>query len=319
MLVLNGPWRHAGAMGNAACLASAVAFGLMAVFAVLAYDEGVGVDALLLVRFVLAGAVLLAVAALAGRLRDLGPRVVVAGLAMGALGYAAQAGLYLFALTRVDASQVALLFSGYPLLVTAGAVLTRRERPTVRRGVALVLALAGVALVLGGSPAGGVDPLGAACAIGAAVVYTGYILVGDRVAGGDPLAFAALVCCGAAGTFAVRAAVAGVPDLGFEPRGWLWLALIALVSTVAAIVLFFAGLARVGPGAAALLSVVEPVVTVGSAALVFGEVLTVPQLVGGSLVLATVLLVRLPQDGDRGAQPADGGPGTDRDAVRVPV
>ncbi len=281
-------------MGTAACLASAVAFGVMAVFAKLAYDEGVGVDALLLVRFSLAGGVLLALAAARGRLRGLPPRVVMAGLAMGAVGYAAQSGLYLFALTRVDAAQVALLFCGYPLLVAAGAVLTRRERPSVRRGVALALALVGVALVLGGAPAGGVDPLGAACALGAAVVYTAYILVGDRVAGGDPLAFAALVCTGAAGTFALRAALAGVPDLGFAPAGWLWLGLIALVSTVAAIVLFFAGLASVGPGATALLSVVEPVVTVGAAALVFGEVLTAPQLVGGLLVLATVLLVRVP-------------------------
>ena len=50
--------------------------------------------------------------------------------------------------------------------------------------------------------------------------------------------------------------------------------MLALVSTVGAILLFFAGLARVGPSVAAILSVLEPVVTAVGAAVVFGETLT---------------------------------------------
>ena len=55
------------------------------------------------------------------------------------------------------------------------------------------------------------------------------------------------------------------------PEGWGWIGAIALVSTVGAILAFFAGLARVGPSAAAILSVFEPVVTVALAAAAFGE------------------------------------------------
>ena len=286
-------------MGSVAVVLSAVAFGVMALFAKLAYDAGVGLDALLLVRFGLAGLLLLVIAHARGRLRGLGRRAVVIGLLMGALGYAAQAGLYFAALTRVDASQVALVFSVYPLLVMAMAVLTRRERATRRRALGLLVALGGVALVLGGASTGAFDLTGSAFALGSAIVYTGYILVGDRVAATDPLAFATLVCLGAFGTFVAWSALHGVPDLGFAPAGWLWLALIASVSTVAAILLFFAGLARVGPSVTALLSIVEPVVTVTGAALVFGESLTVQQVLGGALVLGTVLFVQWPA-GDRG-------------------
>jgi drug/metabolite transporter (DMT)-like permease len=279
-------------MGSIACLLSAVAFGVMAVFAKLAYDDGVELDALLLVRFGLAALVLLAISR--GRLRGLTRRAVVVGLLMGAVGYAAQAGLYFAALTRVDASEVALVFSIYPLLVMVMAVVTRREPPTRRRAVGLVVALTGVALVLGGASTGSFDLAGSACALGSAVVYTTYILVGDRVAGTDPLAFATLVCCGAFGTFVVWSVLHGVPDLGFAARGWLWLVLIALVSTVGAILLFFAGLTRVGPTVASLLSIVEPVVTVASAAAVFGESLSPQQVLGGALVLGTVLFVQWP-------------------------
>jgi len=55
--------------------------------------------------------------------------------------------------------------------------------------------------------------------------------------------------------------------------------------------LFFAGLKRVGPTTASILSTVEPVVTVVLAFAVFGELLGTLQLLGGALVLAAVLVL----------------------------
>jgi hypothetical protein len=92
-------------MGPFACLLSAVAFGVMALFAKLAFGDGVGLDELLLVRFGLAGMLLLAVAQARGRFRGMSWTAVVAGLLMGGVGYAAQAGLYFAALTRVEPTE----------------------------------------------------------------------------------------------------------------------------------------------------------------------------------------------------------------------
>ncbi|MFI6832398.1 DMT family transporter [Kribbella sp. NPDC050241] len=280
-------------MGALFCLLSAAGFGAMAVFGKLSYDAGVSVDALLLVRFGLAGAVLLAIALARGALRNLPRTAVLAGLGMGVFGYAAQAGLYFSALARIDASLVALILYVYPVLVMAGAVVLRRERASRRRVWALGLALVGIGLVLSGAATGRFDMVGALLALGAAIVYTGYILVGDRV-DISPLALAALVCTGAFGTFLLTGLVRGGTDLGFAPAGWLWLGALALVSTVAAILLFFAGMARVGPSVASILSILEPVVTVIAAAVVFGEVLTPIQWLGGALVLSAVLIVQWP-------------------------
>jgi drug/metabolite transporter (DMT)-like permease len=71
------------------------------------------------------------------------------------------------------------------------------------------------------------------------------------------------------------------------------LLLIAFVSTVVAVSAFFAGLRRVGPSEAAILSTFEPVVTVALAYAVLGERLTPAQLAGGALVLAAVVLLQL--------------------------
>ena len=49
--------------------------------------------------------------------------------------------------------------------------------------IALALASGGLALVVAGAGAGALDPLGVALGLGAAVVYSAYILVSDGVAG----------------------------------------------------------------------------------------------------------------------------------------
>ena len=272
-------------------------------FGKLSYDAGVSVDALLLVRFGLAGGVLMIVALTRGALRNLPRRAVLIGLGMGVFGYAAQAGLYFSALARIDASLVALILYVYPVLVMAMAVVLGRERASRRRVWALGMALAGIGLVLSGAMSGRFDAVGVLLALGAAIVYTAYILVGDRATGDvPPLALAALVCTGAFGTFLVTGLFRGGagpfrggPEFDFAPAGWLWLGALAIVSTVAAILLFFAGMARVGPSVASILSILEPVVTVVAAAVVFGEHLTPTQWFGGAAVLSAVLIVQWPR------------------------
>ena len=122
---------------------------------------------------------------------------------MGAIGYATQSGLYFDALERMDASLLALILYVYPALVLIGAVALGRERASVRRVAALLIALAGTALVLAGAASGSLDALGTAMGFGAALAYTVYILTGDRVgAAVPPLALAAFVCLRATSTFA---------------------------------------------------------------------------------------------------------------------
>jgi drug/metabolite transporter (DMT)-like permease len=136
------------------------------------------------------------------------------------------------------------------------------------------------------------------------VAYTGYILVSDRSEiVREPLLLSALVCAGATVTFAIVGAAAGALDFGFEGEGWLWLGLIALISTVLPIATFFAGLARVGPSTASILSTVEPVITVTLAYLVFSEKLTLLQLGGAALVLLAAMMLAAPSRPHKPAPP----------------
>jgi drug/metabolite transporter (DMT)-like permease len=280
------------------CLGSGAAFGAMAVFGKLAYGEGATVGTLLAVRFALAAALFWALVLAGGAAREvraLGRRNLAAGLGLGAFGYSLQSGCYFAALQRIDASLLSLLLYTFPAMVAAAAVALGRERLDARRLTALALALGGLVLVVAGAGTGALDPLGAALAIAAALVYTTYIIVSDGVVGRmRPQVLAALVCTGAAVSLTLGSAALGELHPGaVTMAGWGWLASLTVVSTVGAIVLFFAGLRRVGPTTASILATVEPLVTVVLAFLVFGERLGAVQLAGGVLVLSAVLVLNL--------------------------
>lgn len=290
--------------GTALCLASAVAFGAMAAFGKLAYENGATVGTLLTVRFVLAAALLWALILAgggAGEVRALRTRDVGVALALGGLGYAAQAGCFFAALERIDASLLSLLVYTFPAIVAVAAIALGRERVDGRRLTALGLSFAGLALVVGGAGVGGLDALGAALGLAAAVVYSAYILVGEGIAGRmRPRVLCALVCTGAAVSLTVGSALAGSLRPGeLTLAGWGWLACIAVVCTVASVSLFFAGLARVGATTASILATVEPLVTVLLAFAFFGERLGGVQLAGGVAMLGGVLVLnaRLPAAG----------------------
>ena len=284
--------------GSVLCLASGAAFGAMAVFGKLAYGEGVNVGTLLAVRFALAAVLFWAIVVAGGALRDvraLSRRDLALGLGLGACGYAAQSGCYFAALQRIDASLLSLLLYTFPAMVAAAAVALGRERLDTRRLAMLALALGGLVLVVAGAGTGTLDPVGAALAIAAAVVYTTYILVSDGAVGRmAPQVLSALVCTGAAVTLTAGSAALGQLHPGaVTGAGWGWLISLTAVSTVGAILLFFAGLRRVGPTTASILATIEPVVTVGLAFLVFGEHLGGIQLAGGALVLSAVFVLNL--------------------------
>ena len=282
--------------GTLMCLASGIGFGAMAVFGKLSYDEGATVGTLLVVRFGLAAVLfwlLLAARRSLGEARMLTRRDLGLGLALGAAGYALQAGGYFAALERIDASLLALILYTYPAMVAGAALAIGRERLNRRKVAALLLASSGLVLVLAGAGAGALDPLGAALGLGAAMIYTTYILVSERVVGRvRPHVLSAIVCTGATASLLVGTTLLGEFRPGdLTAAGWGWLACLAVISTVGAVSLFFAGLDRVGPTAASILSTVEPVVTVVLAFLVFGEVLGAVQLLGGALVLAAVVVL----------------------------
>jgi drug/metabolite transporter (DMT)-like permease len=269
---------------------SGVAFGALPIFARLAYAAGASPTSVLLLRFALAGVVMIVVM-MARREPFPRGRILLGLILMGGLGYVGQSFAYFTALTLASAGLVALLLYLYPAIVTLLSALIFKERLTLAKFGALALALVGTVLTIG--PAGSGRIPGILLGIASAVIYSIYILAGSRImprAGAIPSS--TIVMLAASIVFGGIVSVQG-PAFPVTLLGWAAIAAIALISTVLAIITFFAGLERIGPSRSSTISTVEPVVSVVLAALVLGEGFSGLQVVGGALIVIAAVICSL--------------------------
>lgn len=277
--------------GTLFALASAAGFGTLPVLFTLATHAGFERNSLLAQRFFLAGGLLLAWLAARGAPR-LGWRARLACLLLGCVGYAAQAWTYFVAVSLGGAGLSSVLLYLYPSFVTLLAWPLEGERPDRARAAALGLALAGGVLTCALGP---LRPSlgGVAVAVAAALLYALYLTVSSVVLRDvRALPAGAWVCLGAGLAFALMAWAGGRATWADTPRRLGAVAALTLLCTIVPIVSMFAAIARIGVARAAVVSAVEPVVTLSLAALWLGERFSPAQLAGASLVVASVLLIQ---------------------------
>jgi drug/metabolite transporter (DMT)-like permease len=272
-------------------LYSALGFGLIPIFALLAYRGGINVVTLLAIRFALSGLVLFAFLLARGRgvLRQ-ALSALPSLLGLG-LCYTLQSGFYFSAVRHISASLASILLYSYPAFVCLLAFLVEREKLTTRTLLALAVSLAGVILVLGSS-LGAASPAGVLFALGAALVYSLYITLANRVLRSvEPVVAMAVVTLVTSVVYLGLGLAAGSLDFAFASAAWLPIALLIGVSTLLAIFAFFRGLAILGSNRASIVSMTEPLFTIGFSILLFGDRLGWQQIVGGVLVLGGTVLV----------------------------
>lgn len=271
---------------------SAVSFGLMPIFATLSYQAGVGVDDLLFFRFLLAFTMMGVILLASGRLSLPSKRDLVLLLLLGALGYFLQSSFYFTALIFSPVPIVVLVLYTYPAFVTVSSHLLGWEKVTTRIATAVAVAVAGLVLVA--NPFESSPGLGVILALLASVTYTAYILASSGVLKRVRGELASFYVMGAAClSFGVAALGNGSALLGWQPIGWAWIFMIALVSTVVAVTAFFMGLSLIGPSRSSLISLLEPLTSVILSFAIFGEALAIVQAIGGLLILVSALVTVL--------------------------
>lgn len=267
-------------------LLSALGFGSMAIFAKIAYASGLTPSMLLTLRFALAVAMLAPVVWLKGVALPRG-RTLAGFALMGAL-YTAQSQSYFTALMHASSGLVGLLLYVYPVLVTLLAVAFGWEKLDRRTVALLVLAISGMAVMLGGDLQG--TPLGIVLGLSAAGIYAVYITIGGRLThGAHPLA-ASLVVMAAATIGNGTIALAGGAGMPTDATTWLAILAIAFASLVA-VATFLVGIQYIGASQASIISTLEPVITLCLGIGLLGESASAGQLAGGAMVLAAVILL----------------------------
>ena len=206
---------------------------------------------------------------------------------------------FAYAALSINAGVSAIFNSATPLFAAIVAWLWLGDRLTPLRLLGLAIGFAGVLWVGAGNT--GLAPGGSMWAVvaclAATISYgTAPSLTKRRLTGVPPLAVAAGSQVAATLCLAVPAALAW-PSVNPSATAWLWVALLAFLSTGVAYALYFRLIANAGPANAVAVTYLVPIFAVLWGGLFLGERLTLPLVLGCAVIfigtaLATGILRR---------------------------
>jgi drug/metabolite transporter (DMT)-like permease len=315
------PSRLLGGLGFA--VLSALSFGLSGSFAKGLLESGWTAAGAVTVRVAVAALVLLvpALVVLRGRWSLLARNLpVIAGY-----GLVAVAGCQLAYFNAVDHMQVGVaLLIEYtaPVLVVSWMWLRHGQKPGLLTLVGALLAAAGLVLVLDLISGADLSPLGVAWALGATVGAAVYFILSASednglppivlAAGGLVLGAAALVVAGALGVVRLGASTNEVSYDSLTVAWWLPVLALGVVTAAVAYVTGIAASRRLGSRLASFVALLEVLFALLAAWVLLDELPRAVQFVGGLLILAGVVVVKLGEPGSRSAgtahEPVSDGP-----------
>ena len=273
-------------------LVSAISFGFLGIFVKFAYRENINSITLLFLRYLFASVIMFAYIKFKHLDLKLAKKDLIAVLALGGLCYSGQAFGFFQALRYLSAGITTLILYTFPVFVTIIAVYFLKERITRKTIIALVSALMGVFLIVYSNEME-VNLKGVAFVMGSSFIYSIYITLSKiTVKNVDPRTMGFYVMLSTALTFFVAGTSTGTLQINLTLKIFLLSLLIALIPTIIAIVTFFEGLKLIGASRASIISTFEPVITVTFGFLLLSEILSITQLFGGMMIIASVLILK---------------------------
>ena len=219
---------------------------------------------------------------------------------------------YYNAVAHLSVGVALLLEYTAPILVVGWLWATTRNRPTNLTLGGVVLAIAGIMLVLGIFGPGGlagtdINLVGVGWGLAAAVCAACYFLMSDKVgdsglhpitlaAGGLVVGAAAVALLGVSGVMPLTFTANNTMVAGWTTSWIIPVVALALIPTAIAYTLGIIGIARLKPRFASLVGLSEVMFAVLAAWVLLGEAVTATQALGGVVVLIGLALAR---QGDR--------------------
>jgi drug/metabolite transporter (DMT)-like permease len=212
--------------------------------------------------------------------RDMG----LAGLAV-ALCFATASTCFVVALAYTTVANILLMQAGVPLLAALFAWALFRERVAVATWVAIAAVIAGVAIMVSESLGGAVSPIGDGLALLIAVMFSIATVITRRFA---HVRMTPATCLGT--MLAAALAASQALELGVSGRDMGFLFAFGVVNLGLGLAFFATGARLVPAAVAALLGTFEPILGPIWVWLIHSEVPSARTIVGGSVVVAALLI-----------------------------
>ena len=280
--------------GYALGIVAAATYGMNPLFALPLYSAGMTADSVLFFRYALAIPLLAAMTAMRGRsFRVTRPQLLTLAM-LGLLMALSSLSLFL-SYNYMDAGIASTILFVYPVMVAVIMAAVYRERLSPVMIASIATALGGIALLYRN---GGGEPLslpGTLLAIASALTYAIYIVAINKSSlkyvATLPVTFYLLLF--GVTLFAVRLLMAGDIQTPPADRWWLWgcVVCLAVYPTYLQFVCTTGAIHYIGSTPTAILGALEPVTAVIIGVSVFGESLTLREIIGLAAIIAAVTAV----------------------------
>jgi len=272
------------------------AFGTIPVVAKLAILSGGNETTTLLSRFAIVTIFFLIYMKWKGLSWRVERRQFYALLFLGFVAYSNVALLFFLAMRHITPAIGELILYTYPAMVAILAFFFLGEKLTRVKLLAICIAFIGCSLVLW-APVDKISLLGVVFAFLTGFAYAVYIVGNKKVLEGvHPVVATAYMgaCCMI--FFFVYGLITGTLDFYYNPQIIMVILIMAFWCTITGILCFFKGMMILGAVKASVISTFEPVFTIILSFILLGHGISLVQLVGGGLILSSVLVMQL---GDR--------------------
>ncbi len=188
--------------------------------------------------------------------------------------------------TTVSVATLSYYFA--PVIVTVACPILFKEKISVKQWLCFIMSTVGIGLItgLGDLSQGSSHLTGILFGLGAAVLYATVILLNKFIKGVDGihrtfLQFVAAIIVLLPYTFFTQ----GINLTSLDSKGWVNILIVGLIHTGITYCLYFSSLKELPGQKAAILSYIDPLVAVLISVAVLHEEMTVPQIIGGLLIL----------------------------------
>lgn len=195
--------------------------------------------------------------------------------------------------TTVSVATLSYYFA--PVLVMAVCPLLFKEKLTAKQILCFCMSTLGMVLITGTAGGGRQDLLGIAFGLGAALFYATVMLLNKFIRGVEGIHRTFIQFLAAIIVLAPYVALSGGFTIGsLDAVGWGNLLIVGLVHTGVTYCMYFSALKELPGQKAAILSYIDPLVAVLVSVVWLGEGITLPQILGGGLILGFTLWSELP-------------------------
>lgn len=249
----------------------------------------------LALRFLLSGLLGVLIARALGQSWRLTPPQWRATIVFGICQNALYLGLNFVAMQTIEASLAAIIASTMPLLVALAGWVFFRERLALMTSLGLIAGITGVAIIMGSRLSGGVDTYGLLLSVGGVLALTlATMMVRGATSGGNFLMIVGLqMLVGSAVLTLVAVTTGEVIDVTWSWQLIAAFAYTTLVPGLAATLVWFLLVERIGATRAATFHFLNPFLGVSIAAILLSEALRFYDIIGVLVITGGILAVQL--------------------------